>query len=88
MHASSHPCLYGLAKNLRHNSNPYVAAFGHIENIILDYKYKIGFNVPAMLHKDYGVNGSIPLVKIADRVDVTVNLKVKRISGPALTFKN
>jgi polyisoprenoid-binding protein YceI len=42
----------------------------------------------AFNRKDYGVNGSIPLVKIADRVDVTVNLKVKRISGPALTFKN
>jgi polyisoprenoid-binding protein YceI len=38
--------------------------------------------------KDYGVNGSIPLVHIADRVDVTVDLKVNRISGPALAFKN
>jgi len=34
--------------------------------------------------KDYGVNGSIPLVRIADRVEVTVHLLVKRISGPPL----
>jgi polyisoprenoid-binding protein YceI len=33
--------------------------------------------------KDYGINGSIPFIKIADRVEVTVDLKAKRISGPA-----
>jgi polyisoprenoid-binding protein YceI len=33
--------------------------------------------------KDYGINGSIPFIKIADRVEVTVNLKAKRVSGPA-----
>ena len=32
--------------------------------------------------KDYGINGSIPFIKIADRVEVTVNLKAKRTSGP------
>jgi polyisoprenoid-binding protein YceI len=32
--------------------------------------------------KDYGINGSIPFIKIADRVEVTVDLKLKRISGP------
>jgi polyisoprenoid-binding protein YceI len=37
--------------------------------------------------KDYGINGSIPLVRIADRVEVTVALKVQRVSGPALTLK-
>jgi polyisoprenoid-binding protein YceI len=37
--------------------------------------------------KDYGVNGSIPFIKIADRVEVNVDLKAKRVSGPALTFK-
>ena len=36
--------------------------------------------------KDYGINGSIPLVRIADRVDVTVDLKATRVSGPALTL--
>jgi polyisoprenoid-binding protein YceI len=33
--------------------------------------------------KDYGINGSIPFIKIANRVEVTVDLKAKRISGPA-----
>jgi polyisoprenoid-binding protein YceI len=37
--------------------------------------------------KDYGINGDIPLVKIADRVDVTVDLNARRVSGAALTFK-
>ncbi len=37
--------------------------------------------------KDYGVDGSIPFIKIADRVQVDVDLKVKRVSGPALVFK-
>jgi len=32
--------------------------------------------------KDYGINGSIPFIKIADRVEVTVDLKAKRVSGP------
>ncbi|HEY8948013.1 MAG TPA: YceI family protein [Rhizomicrobium sp.] len=48
-----------------------------------DVKGTMAFN-----RKDYGVNGSIPLVRIADRVQVTVDLKVRRTSGPALTFKN
>jgi polyisoprenoid-binding protein YceI len=37
--------------------------------------------------KDYGMNKGIPFIKIADRVEVTVNLKAKRTSGPPLTFK-
>jgi len=37
--------------------------------------------------KDYGMNSGIPFIKIADRVEVTVDLKGKRISGPPLTFK-
>jgi polyisoprenoid-binding protein YceI len=37
--------------------------------------------------KDYGVDGSIPFIKIADRVEVNVDLKARRVSGPALTFK-
>jgi polyisoprenoid-binding protein YceI len=37
--------------------------------------------------KDYGMNKGIPLVKIADRVEVNVALKVKRVSGPPLVFK-
>ncbi len=37
--------------------------------------------------KDYGMDKGIPFVKIADRVEVTVNLKGKRVSGPPLVFK-
>ena len=37
--------------------------------------------------KDYGMNSGIPFIKIADRVEVTVDLHGKRVSGPALTFK-
>jgi polyisoprenoid-binding protein YceI len=37
--------------------------------------------------KDYGMNKGIPLVKIADRVEVNVDLKGKRVSGPAVVFK-
>jgi polyisoprenoid-binding protein YceI len=37
--------------------------------------------------RDYGMNKGIPFVTIADRVEVTLNLKVKRISGPPLVFK-
>jgi polyisoprenoid-binding protein YceI len=37
--------------------------------------------------KDYGMNSSIPFIKIADRVEVTVDLKAKRVSGPPLVFK-
>jgi polyisoprenoid-binding protein YceI len=37
--------------------------------------------------KDYGMSKGIPFVKIADRVEVTVDLKGKRVSGPPLVFK-
>jgi polyisoprenoid-binding protein YceI len=37
--------------------------------------------------KDYGVNGSIPFIKIADHVDVNFHLKGERVSGPQLMFK-
>src|SRR6266850_747491 len=37
--------------------------------------------------KDYGMTKGIPLVKIADRVEVIVDLKGKRVSGPPLVFK-
>ena len=37
--------------------------------------------------KDYGMTHGIPFVTIADRIEVTVNLKGKRISGPPLVFK-
>ena len=37
--------------------------------------------------KDYGMNSGIPFIKIADRVEVTVDLHGKRVSGPPLIFK-
>jgi len=37
--------------------------------------------------KDYGMTSGIPFIKIADRVEVTVDLKAKRVSGPPLVFK-
>jgi len=37
--------------------------------------------------KDYGMNKGIPFVHIGDSVDVTVDLKGKRVSGPPLVFK-
>jgi polyisoprenoid-binding protein YceI len=35
--------------------------------------------------KDYGMNGSIPFITIADRVEVTLDLRVKLVSGPMPT---
>jgi polyisoprenoid-binding protein YceI len=37
--------------------------------------------------KQYGMNSGIPFIKIADRVEVTVDLKAKRVSGPPLVYK-
>jgi hypothetical protein len=36
---------------------------------------------------DGGKNRRIPFIKIADRVEVTVDLKGDRTSGPPLVFK-
>jgi len=37
--------------------------------------------------KDYGMTHGIPFVTIADRIEVTVDLKGKRVSGPPLVLK-
>jgi polyisoprenoid-binding protein YceI len=38
--------------------------------------------------KDYDMTHGIPpFIKVADRVEVTINLKGKRVSGPAVAFK-
>jgi len=37
--------------------------------------------------KQYGMNSGIPFIKIADRVEVTVNLKLHRTSGSDPTLK-
>jgi polyisoprenoid-binding protein YceI len=36
--------------------------------------------------RDYGMSKGIPFVTIADRIEVTVDLKGKRVSGPPLVF--
>ena len=43
--------------------------------------------VMAFDRKNYGMNSGIPFIKIADRVEVTVALTAKRISGPPVVFK-
>jgi polyisoprenoid-binding protein YceI len=37
--------------------------------------------------KEFGMNSGIPFIKIADRVEVIVDLKGKRVGGPRLVFK-
>jgi polyisoprenoid-binding protein YceI len=37
--------------------------------------------------KDYGMNSNIPFIKVANRVEVNVSLKWKRISGPPPVFQ-
>jgi polyisoprenoid-binding protein YceI len=37
--------------------------------------------------KDYGMNSGIPFIKIADRVEVNIDLYAKRISGPPVDLK-
>ena len=37
--------------------------------------------------KDYGMNKGIPFIKIADRVEVNVDLKATQVSGPRLVYK-
>lgn len=36
---------------------------------------------------DFGLGGSIPFVRIADRVELTIDFKATRVSGPPLLFK-
>jgi polyisoprenoid-binding protein YceI len=43
--------------------------------------------VMAFDRKDYGMNSGIPFIKIADRVEVDVALKGRRVSGPPLALK-
>lgn len=37
--------------------------------------------------KQYGMNSGIPFIKVADRVEVTFNLKAKRVSGPPVAVQ-
>ena len=43
--------------------------------------------IMAFDRKDYGMDKGIPFIRIADRVEVTVNLKAEQISGPRLVYK-
>ena len=37
--------------------------------------------------KDYGMTSGIPFIKIADRVEVDLDLKAQQVSGPRLVYK-
>jgi len=37
--------------------------------------------------KNYGMNRGIPFIRIADRVEVTADLKAKRVSGPPVVLQ-
>jgi polyisoprenoid-binding protein YceI len=43
--------------------------------------------IMAFDRKEYGMNSGIPFIKIANRVEVNVSLKGKRVSGPPLALK-
>ncbi|MGB9432863.1 MAG: YceI family protein [Candidatus Acidiferrum sp.] len=43
--------------------------------------------IMAFDRKEYGMNSGIPFIKVADRVEVSVDLKGKRISGPPVALK-
>jgi polyisoprenoid-binding protein YceI len=48
-----------------------------------------GFITGAMAfdRKEYGMNSNIPFIKIANRVEVNVDLKWKKVGGPPLVFQ-
>jgi polyisoprenoid-binding protein YceI len=37
--------------------------------------------------KDYGMTSGIPFIRIADRVEVSLDLKAQQVSGPRLVYK-
>jgi polyisoprenoid-binding protein YceI len=37
--------------------------------------------------KEFGMDSGIPFIRIADRVEVSVDLDVDRVSGPPIIFK-
>jgi polyisoprenoid-binding protein YceI len=43
--------------------------------------------IMAFDRKDYGMTSGIPFVKIADHVEVDVDLKVQQVSGPRLVYQ-
>lgn len=43
--------------------------------------------IMAFDRKEFGMDSGIPFIRVADRVEVTVDLRTKRLSGPPLVFK-
>jgi len=43
--------------------------------------------IMAFDRKDYGMNSGIPFIKIAERVEVDVDLKAKQVGGPKLVYQ-
>jgi polyisoprenoid-binding protein YceI len=43
--------------------------------------------VMAFDRKDFGMDSGIPFIRIADRVEVTIDIKAKRLSGSPLVYK-
>jgi polyisoprenoid-binding protein YceI len=41
----------------------------------------------AFSRKSYGITASVPLMRIGDQVDLTVDLKAQRVGGPPMTLK-
>jgi polyisoprenoid-binding protein YceI len=41
----------------------------------------------AFNRKHYGITASVPLMRIGDQVDLTVEMKVQRVGGPPLALK-
>ena len=37
--------------------------------------------------KEFGMNSGIPFIRIANRVEVDIAIKAKRVSGPPMKFK-
>lgn len=43
--------------------------------------------IMAFDRKEYGMNSGIPFIKIANRVEVAIDLRAKRVSGPPVDLK-
>jgi polyisoprenoid-binding protein YceI len=52
-----------------------------------DRQREIEEGTMAFDRKEFGMNSGIPFIKIADRVEVIVDIKGKRVSGPPPIFK-
>lgn len=59
--------------------------------MLTDNHDKTGFHdikgTMAFDRKEFGMNSGIPFIRIADRVEVTIDIKAKRVSGSPLVYK-